>query len=275
MHSTVSDGTDTPKELLEKVKSTRLGLFSLTDHDAYKGCLEIISALKPGDPRFITGVEFSCRDEDGKYHILGYNYDTEKPSIGRLVETGHRNRMMKIQWRMDFVKEAFGFTFSDEDVKWLLSLDNPGKPHLANMMVKYGYVTDKETAIREFIDKGKIKQLEVRPEDAINAILESGGIPVLAHPSYGSGEELILGDEMDKRLQKLIGYGLQGVEGFYSGFTFKLIREVLGFARKYHLYVTAGSDYHGTNKMIELGDNNLVHVAGSVPGLIRFMKKVL
>ena len=91
----------------------------------------------------------------------------------------------------------------------------------------------------------------------IAIVLMAGGIPVLAHPSYGSGEEIIVGDKMDMRLKRLMEYGLHGVEAFYSGFTNKLISEMLFFADKYDLYVTAGSDYHGKNKMEELGDNNL------------------
>ena len=132
-----------------------------------------------------------------------------------------------------------------------------GKPHIGNLMVKYGYAESKEQAIREFIDKAHFKGQYVKPEEAIEGILGSGGIPVLAHPFYGSGDQLILGQEMEERLVKLKGYGLRGVEAFYSGFTDKLRNQMIEFADKYDLYITAGSDYHGTNKWIDLGDNGL------------------
>ena len=75
IHSTVSDGTDTPEEILRHVKETGIGLFALTDHDAIKGCAALRQCLKEGDPQFLTGVEFSCRDKEGQYHILGYGYE--------------------------------------------------------------------------------------------------------------------------------------------------------------------------------------------------------
>ena len=257
MHSTVSDGTDTPPEILSRVREAGIGLFALTDHDAIKGCAMIRDVRKADDPRLLTGVEFSCRDEQGKYHILGYNYDPDGTSIREVVESGHRHRMKKVTARIEFIRDEFGFAFSQEDVDHLLSLDNPGKPHIGNMMVQYGYAPSKEVAIKEYLDKAHFPDEYVRPEDAIRGILSSGGIPVLAHPAYGSGEEVIVGTEMDERLRRLIGFGLQGVEAFYSAFTPKLILETLHFAKKYDLYATAGSDYHGSNKMIALGDTNL------------------
>ncbi len=75
MHTSFSDGTDTPEEILEKVRQAGIGLFSITDHDAVKSADIIPGLLKKKDPSFIIGVEFSCRDEEGQYHILGYGYD--------------------------------------------------------------------------------------------------------------------------------------------------------------------------------------------------------
>ena len=273
MHTTISDGTDSPQEILENVKAAGICLFSVTDHDAIKGSLQVVELLQDGDTGFITGVEFSCKDENGKYHILGYGYDSERKGIQDVVDLGHRYRMEKVQARLDFIKAEFGFSFSDEDLEKLLSLDNPGKPHIGNLMVQYGYVKTKEDAIRYYIDQLHFQNSYVRPEEAIRGILASGGIPVLAHPSYGRGDELILGDEMDKRLKHLMGYGLQGVEAFYSGFTPKLQEEMLGFAKRYELYVTAGSDYHGTNKLIALGDTGFMDEF--VPdGIARFLADV-
>ena len=274
MHSTVSDGTNTPAEILSCVKDAGIELFSLTDHDAVKGSLEILSMLKKEDPGFITGAEFSCRDEQGEYHILGYGYDPKSEAINKLVEAGHSLRMMKVKARLDFIDEKFGFAFSDEDREAILSMDNPGKPHIANMMVKYGYAKTKEQGIKEFLDKIDFRHDYISPAMAIRSILASGGIPVLAHPSYGSGDQLVIGDEMDKRLRRLAEYGLRGVEAYYSGFTAKLTEEMLSFAKKYGFYVTAGSDYHGTNKLVILGDNGLDDASKGPAGMLRFLEDV-
>lgn len=274
MHSTVSDGTDTPEVLLGRVREAGAELFALTDHDAIMGCGRIRRALGPGDPKFLNGVEFSCRDDQGKYHILGYGYDPESPAIGRVVALGHGLRMKKVTARLDFIRTAFGFEFPKEELRKLLALDNPGKPHIGNLMVKYGYAESKEQAIREYIDQLKIRSEYVRPEVAIEGILQAGGIPVLAHPPFGSGGELIMGDDMDRRLRRLIDFGLRGLEGFYSGFSPMLQSETLSFAEKYGLYVTAGSDYHGKNKMIAISDTNIQRGQPMPGGMRRFLEAV-
>lgn len=275
MHSTVSDGTDTPEEILTKVRAAGIGLFSLTDHDAIAGAELLKEKRGPEDPLFIPGVEFSCRDVYGKYHILGYGYDSSAAAINALVDSGHSSRIIKLERRLEALHDQFGFRFSDEDVTRLFANKNPGKPHLANLMVKYGYAADKEQAFSAYLNRLKIKNIHFHPEEAISVILESGGIPVLAHPSYGSGDEMILGVDMENRLKRLITFGLQGVEGYYSTFTPQMQKEVLGLAEKFDLYVTAGSDYHGKNKMINLGDNNLADIHDAPAGLQRFIEDVL
>ncbi len=274
MHSMVSDGTDTPEELLTKVREQGFDLFSLTDHDAVKGCKQIFEARSAEDPAFLTGVEFSCKDEEGKYHILGYGFDPDAEAVQKIITTGHSYRMSKVVARIEFVRREFGFELPRDEIDRLLSLDNPGKPHLANLLVKYGYVENKDIAIRDYIDKIRFGEEYVRPETAIKGILESGGIPVLAHPAYGSGDEIILGDTMERRVRKLMGYGIQGLEAYYSGFTRKIRKEMLDLSEKFNLYVTAGSDYHGRNKIVILGDTGLHDTAEGTEGLHRFLEKV-
>ena len=254
MHSKVSDGTDTPEELLARLKEAGIGIFSLTDHDAAKGCLEMLHLLGKGDPVFISGVEFSSRDEKGKYHILGYGYEPGSDAIEKVVARGHALRMKKVTARLEFLKDRFGFIFPDEEIEELLAMDNPGKPHIGNMMVKHGYAETRGQAIQDYIDQLHFKTEYFRPEDVISGILDAGGIPVLAHPTYGSGDQLIMGDELDGRLRRLKEYGVKGIEAFYSGFTDKMSGELLEYAERLDFYITAGSDYHGSNKLIALGD---------------------
>ena len=272
MHSTVSDGTDTLAKLLQKVREAGIRVFSVTDHDAVKSGRIIQGLLKRGDPVFIPGAEFSCKDENGKYHILGYGFDPENAEINALVDYAHALRMKKVGARLDFLRSEFGFDSPKEEIDRLLSLDNPGKPHIGNLMVKYGYAESKKEAIDRFIDKKRFKSEYLSPGEAISSILASGGIPVLAHPFYGSGDELIVGEEMEIRLQHLIAYGLKGIEAFYSGFSDKLRKDALLLADRYDLLVTAGSDYHGENKMVRLGDTGLSAEMGQPPRLKKFLR---
>ena len=272
IHTNVSDGTDSPEQLLENVKKAGIGIFAITDHDEIEGNLAVRKVLTDQDPKFIPGVEFSCRDREGKYHILGYGFDTSGAGILDVVQTGHEFRMGKVRARLDFLKSEFGFDFPKGEIDAILAQRSPGKPHIGNLMVKYGYAPDKETAIHDYIDKLHFKSAYVEPEFAIKGILASGGIPVLAHPSYGSGDQLIVGQEMEDRVKRLMGFGLAGLETFYSGFSDKLRHEILSLAEKYDLYVTAGSDYHGHNKMVILGDTGL-HKTSKLPkGMVKFLK---
>lgn len=255
MHSTFSDGTDTPEEILANVKKAGIDIFSLTDHDESRGAalLKELVKAEPDSPTFLTGAEFSCRDEYGRYHILGHNYDPDSASMIEITGLFHQIRIGKVKARIEALKEEKGFVFSEEDLAALLANRNPGKPHIGNLMVKYGYAPDRNTAIDQ-INRLKVKSRRVRPEEAIDAILKGGGIPTLAHGFYGDGDQLLMADELEERVARLAGYGLKGLECFYSGFSEKMTDTSLRLANKYGLLVTAGSDYHGKNKLVRIGD---------------------
>lgn len=274
LHTAVSDGTDSPAELLCVVRDAGIEIFSVTDHDAIEGCEQIGKLLRPGDPRFLFGTEFSCKDALGKYHILGYGYDPASPAIRAVTEQGRANRLQKLGIRLQLLEKDFKITFPEEDVAALYALSNPGKPHLANLMVRYGYADTISEAFSAVLNRLHAADLYVSPKQAIEGILGAGGIPVLAHPCFGDGDQLILGAELDERVRRLIGFGLKGLEGCYSGFTEPLRGQVLALARQYGLYVTAGSDYHGGNKMIPIGDTGLDAEAPFPDGLQRFLEDV-
>ena len=274
MHSTSSDGTDTPEELLSHVRDAGLELFALTDHDSVEGCRIMQKVLTEEDPKFLTGVEFGCKDELGKYHILGYGYDPWAKTMEAAIHTGHLLRMHKLKKRLQLLKDSFEVSFSEEDLEWLYSMENPGKPHLAHLLVKDRYAENKSEAFDRFLEKLEVVDDYLRPEQAIAAILAGGGIPVLAHPSYGDGDQLIMGEKMDARLRHLLPMGLKGLEAYYSGFTDRIHEEVVDFAKKYDLYITAGSDYHGKNKLVELGETGLKKASEAEPGLRKFLETI-
>lgn len=274
IHTTVSDGTDRPQEIVGLVSGAGIGLFSVTDHDSVKASVIIRGLLKKGDPAFLTGAEFSCRDDGGKYHILGYGYDPDAEAMRAFAGKAHGMRMRKVERRLNALEAEFGVSFPREEVDRLLKMDNPGKPHIGNLMVKYGYSESKDSAIKDRLNRLHIKSEYLRPDETIEAIRESGGIPVLAHPAYGSGDQLILGDELEERVEHLISFGLEGLEACYSGLPEKLRRSTIALADRHGLFVTAGSDYHGSNKLVVLGDTGLDEEPEVPEGFRRFLEAV-
>lgn len=274
MHTSVSDGTDSPAVILEKVKEKGLTLFSVTDHDAVKACSDIIGMLDSSCPAFITGAEFSCRDDQGKYHILGYGYDPSSEAINELTEAGHQLRMEKLQRRLDQLKSLYGFEFPQYEIDGMRKLDNPGKPHLGNLMAKYGFAESKDAAIEDYLNAIDDRVGDIPPGFAIEKIRRAGGIPVLAHPKFGDGDQKIDGAEMDARVWRLTEMGLAGLEAYYSGFSPEITAEMLSLAEKYVLYVTVGSDYHGSNKPIAIGETGLGDAADGPDGMKRFFRDI-
>ena len=273
MHSTVSDGTDSPAELAEKVLRSGIDCFSVTDHDSALACDAVKESVKDRIA-FLTGIEFSCRDGLGKYHILGYGFDPADPHIRDVIRKGHGYRIYKFLERISFLHDTFGFTFPEERIDELMRLDNPGSPHIAGLMIEFGYANSIDEAIRDYIQKKKFRSEYLKPQEAIEGIAKSGGIPVLAHPVFGSGSQYIRGEELEQRIRYLCDAGLQGAEGFYSKNDASITEEVLHLAEKFGLYVTAGSDYHGKNKTVRIGQTNLDPEIKMPDGMIRFFEEV-
>lgn len=254
IHSCFSDGTDEPEELIGKAAAAGLDLFALTDHDCFEGCQRVRAALRPGDPEFIGGIELSCEDANGKYHMLGYCYDLDKPSLRDAVALTHSARLEKAENRMRYL-ESLGYTFSEGEVQELLAQKNPGKPHFAQLLMQHGYAAEKAEAFR-IISGYRGREFRLTPEMAIDAILQSDGIPVLAHGILGSGSQSLTREEISARVSRLKKAGLMGLECYYSRYTPEQQEIMLELAEREHLMVTAGSDYHGKNKPVALGQTN-------------------
>ena len=283
MHTTTSDGTDTVETLLPKIIENKIDMFAITDHDAISACDDMRILLKieerkgaKGLPVFVNGVEFSCEDNYGKYHILGYAYDPYAPAIRELVGFAHDMRMTKLRQRINFLEDRFGIELPQEETQGLFSLKNPGKPHIGNLLAKYGYAENKDVAIRKYLNgityHGRV---HVFPEEAVEAIKNSGGIPVLAHPAYGDGTQRPDDKEMHRRLRALKLCGLMGMEAYYSVFSKEETVRMLSFAKEYDLMVSAGSDYHGANKQVLLGQTGLVSASEGGEQMKAFIKACL
>lgn len=246
IHTTASDGSDTPAELLEKLRRAGLGLFSVTDHDTVEAALEMERLVPPG-ARYIRGVEFSCVSPVGKCHILGYGYDPEHPAFRAALEEGRLLRRSKLRRRIQKLEEDFGVVLTDREREWLDSLTSPGKPHLGRILVERGMAPDLNSAIRDFL--GSVPGRDrIEAETAVRAIEESGGISVWAHPLGGEGEKRLSPRQFAAQLETLAGYGIRGMECWYSRYDLEEVRFLMERAAASGLLVTGGSDYHGKNK---------------------------
>ncbi|MBO6134026.1 MAG: PHP domain-containing protein [Lachnospiraceae bacterium] len=253
MHSRASDGTDSIAELLENIRRAGINIFSVTDHDTIDGTLEMESIV-PKNMRFIRGIEFSCKTAAGKCHILGYGFDSENEDFKQMLEEGRMRRRNKLERRLEFLKSEFGIEFTDNEVSKLRSMNSVGKPHLGNFLVEHGFSADKNSAIEKYINPCKTESDRLDGEKVVRAILSAGGIPVLAHPFGGTNEKEVPLEKFERQVEILRGSGLMGLECYYSKYDESQIGLLLKAAEKNGLCVSAGSDYHGKNKKVSLGE---------------------
>ena len=268
MHSTASDGTDPPLQLAETVQSAGITIFALTDHDTVAGA-EQLKCHTPAEMKFVPGIEFSCRMPSGKCHILGYACDTTHPSFREALAQGAALRSAKLQKRIDFLREN-QICFPEEELERLRKMPSVGKPHLGNLMVRYGFAPDMQTAISDTLNRCPTHNSRIPAGVAVQAILASGGIPVWAHPLGGTGEKEVGKEQFGEMLEELMGYGLRGLECFYSKYPFAVCESLSEIAQNRGLLVSGGSDYHGKNKSVRLGTLNEEN-AGVEPGRLTIL----
>lgn len=254
IHSTASDGTDTPLQLAEKAIAAGIRVFALTDHDTIIG-VEQMAEHRPEGVTFISGIEFSCCMASGKCHILGYRCNMAHPAFQDALAQGAALRKAKLERRIDFLREK-GMCFPEDELDRLRQIPGVGKPHIGNLMVKYSYATSRNEAIQNTINLCPTGSSRIQAETAVKAILTSGGIPVWAHPLGGEGEKTVSPKQFDMMLDELLGCGIIGMECWYSKYSAARCVQLTEIARKRGLLVSGGSDYHGTNKAIALGALN-------------------
>ncbi len=248
LHSTASDGSDTPTRLAEKLLSADIGIFSLTDHDTTDGLQAIISATN-GKLKCITGIEFSCLENERSCHILGYGFALDSSEIAEILRYSRDLRLKNAKKRIEYLKHEHGIVFSEEELKWFFSWNSPSKAHLAKLLKANGYASTTEEALRRYLDGAKKYEKRLCAKDAITAILQANAIPVWAHPLGGEGE---VHTSPEEALPSLISYGLRGLECYYSRYTAEESAYLVSLAAKNGLFISGGSDYHGENKTVEL-----------------------
>ena len=257
IHSTLSDGTKTPEELIREVVRKGIKTFSITDHDnidAHKLIVDkYLHLISKNKLRYISGVEFSADYKGRSMHILAYGFSHDDEMINDIVSEIHNLRIQRVEQRLSDIQIYNNISFTGEEIAWIFSRNNPGKPHIAKVLVDKGEAVDIHDAIDKFMSD-KLPDFKVNAVDLINKLSAHNIIVGIAHPIGGEGEERLPLDVFVSNIKELVPHGISFIEGYYSLYD-RHEREVIRMiADKYGLYLSGGSDYHGENKDIELGN---------------------
>lgn len=247
VHSNNSDGSDSVENLVKEIKKANLEIFALTDHDTIAGCIEITKYI-PENIKFIPSIELTCQTGDIKCHILGFNCNPADEKLNALIQKGKELRRKKLETRLDYIKNVLHIDLTNDELNWLYSRKSVVKTHLANLLVKRKMAKTNVEAMQKYLDGIKTGNTRFSIEEAIDAIVISGGIPVWAHPLGGEGEKHIAHEKFMPRLEKMIAYGIKGLECYYSRYTLEEVKFLITCANSNNLLISGGSDYHGTNK---------------------------
>ena len=252
-HTTASDGSFTPSQLVHHAKEKGLRALAVTDHDTIDGNQEALNAGVREGLEVVPGIEISVDYSPGSMHMLGYFIDTESQRLQEklaLLQDSRSDRNPKIIEKLN----ALGLDITYDEVVEASGGGQVGRPHIAQVLLRKGYATTIQEAFDKYLGKGApayFDKFRLNAEDAIAMITDAGGIPVLAHPftlkctNQGELEELI---------KHLTGHGLQGIEVYYTEHNEKQISRYRLLAERNNLLLTGGSDFHGANMAgVELG----------------------
>lgn len=249
IHSTASDGTNTPIEILEMATHAGLQAISITDHDTLDGSRQAFSAEIPLSVEFLTGVEISVQAPKESHigdslHILGYGIDPNDSALTRALTKFQGVRAARIHHIVHRLHQL-GLPISLQQVMEAAGSGTAGRPHVAAAMVNAGFATDINDAFDRYLGNGRpacVPKERMDCEGAFDLILKAGGIPVLAHPYLipcrDAAHRMLL-------VEQLCDLGLKGLEVYYPKHTPEAVVQYLALAEKYDLLVTGGTDFHG------------------------------
>jgi len=254
LHSSFSDGILSPKELVKRLKSHRVVVAGLTDHDTTDGVGEFLNLCRKADIKSVAGVELSA-SYAGVLHILGYRFDTANIALQNVLERIRNARVERNELVIDKLRNL-GLDVSIEEAR-AYAAGVVGRPHIAKVLMNKGYVPDIKTAFDKYLKRGTaayVLRWSLPPEECVSLILEAGGLPVLAHPRQTAPNL----DLLPPILRRLKDAGLWGLECWSHGNSPADIYRLLGLAADTELFPTAGSDFHGGG-----------HVSGAVGVVVR------
>ncbi|HZZ44475.1 MAG TPA: PHP domain-containing protein [Tepidisphaeraceae bacterium] len=256
-HSTASDGTMAPAEVVQLAKRSGLSAMALTDHDTIGGIAEAAEEAKKVGVDFLPGIEISAEfPAPGTLHLLGYGVDPQSAVLLDLTKQlleGRDNRNPRMVARLN----ELGIRVTMQEWEAESGGVVLGRPHLAKILVQKGYVKTIKEAFDKYLGTtgaAYVDKERLGPQRAMELIRESGGVAVLAHPiQLRTGNDA----ELDRVVKDLVDLGLQGIEVIHSDHDAAWVEKVGELAGKYGLIKTGGSDFHGrTKEAISLGVAN-------------------
>ena len=244
VHSTFSDGTCTPEELVELGAAAGLAGMALTDHDTTEGVPRFLAAAEARGLRVLPGVELSVDVPGTPVHILAYGCDpANAPLRDALVRVREGRHRRNVEIAAKLVRLGCCITWKD-----VADAAGEGgvvaRPHFAQALIKRGYARNKQDAFRRFLAKGApayVDRFRLAPEDALRLVAEAGGVTSLAHPALCAIAPAALRD----LVARLAAAGLGGIEAYYTGHHQEQVNALLRLADEFHLVPTGGSDFHG------------------------------
>ncbi|MDH4157799.1 MAG: PHP domain-containing protein [candidate division Zixibacteria bacterium] len=237
LHTAFSDGTRSPRELLEIVREANLVAFSVADHDSLDGYRAAKKLLVDDDPELITGLELSVSG-GGDMHILAYCINPDDDDLNRAIDKFQMNRNQRGGLMVEKLN-GLGVAITIEEVKACADGAAIGRPHVARALHRAGAVRTYEEAFEKYLGDNKpayVPKQNFAPSETIAMIHEAGGVAVLAHPNI---------DAAFNQLDRLVGMGLDGIEIYHPSCSQRDTDWFKHLAEKYRLIVTGGSDFHG------------------------------
>lgn len=250
VHTYYSDGTLSPTEIVKWGKKEKLDQMAITDHDGIEGIHEALIAGEALDMNVIPGIEFSVDEPDGvSMHLLGYYIDISNKELKKKLDYVKQKRKERNDKLMKALSDL-GYPLDYEDIIKRGGNDYIGKPDFARALIYKGYVTEFSEAFEDgrFLMSEEIKRIKkekISAKEAIELIIEAGGIAVLAHPMKVFGLKGDYFEALESLIVRLKDYGLKGLECFYPGHSDEETMKLVNIAEKYKLHITKGSDYHG------------------------------
>ncbi len=241
LHTTISDGTLTPKEVIEYARKEGLAAIGITDHDVTDGIKIARETASQYELEVVPGVELSSDYGKKEVHILGYYMDCEDEEFQKKLSLFRKARYERAKEMVKRLK-GLGMEIDFGRVEEIAGKGSIGKPHIAQVLVEKEYVSNIPGAAWKYLGNGSpvsVPKYKLRPSEAIDIILRAGGIPVLAHPA---------GTKVDELIPQLVKNGLMGLEAYDAINPPSVARYYISLAKKYGLLVTGGSDCHGKVK---------------------------
>lgn len=254
-HTTCSDGTDSPLALVKKAASSGITVLGLTDHDSTAGWADAVASLH-GNLQLALGAEVSCLTEDGvSVHMLGLLFDGENQPLQQLLSDSRDTRIPRMKKMIENLQGA-GFDITLDDVA---AATPPGatlgRPHLADALVAKKIISSRDEAFAGLINNESphyVSHFAPTPEDSIKAIRAAGGVAVIAHPFASRRGQTLTPESFNS----LVAAGLNGIEVFHRDQSEEERAQLLEIAQELDLAITGSSDYHGTGKLNQLGENS-------------------